>query len=69
MKYVLIFFVRFYRLCISPLGLPCCRFYPSCYAYAVESLQKYGMLKGTWLAVKRILKCHPFHKGGYDPVP
>ena len=69
MKYVLIFFVRFYRLCISPLGLPCCRFYPSCSAYAVESLQKYGMLKGTWLAVKRILKCHPFHKGGSDPVP
>ena len=69
MKYVLIFFVRFYRLCISPLGLPCCRFYPSCSAYAVESLQKYGMLKGTWLAFKRILKCHPFHKGGYDPVP
>ncbi len=69
MKYVLIFFVRFYRLCISPLGLPCCRFYPSCSAYAVESLQKYGMLKGIWLAVKRILKCHPFHKGGYDPVP
>ncbi|ERT58712.1 MULTISPECIES: membrane protein insertion efficiency factor YidD [Megasphaera] len=69
MKRLCIALIRFYQLCISPLGLPCCRFYPTCSAYAVEALQKYGVWKGGFLAVKRILKCHPFHKGGYDPVP
>ena len=69
MKYILIFFVKAYRICVSPLGLPCCRFYPTCSAYAIEALQKYGAVKGSVLAVKRILKCHPLHKGGYDPLP
>ena len=53
----------------SPLKSPCCRFILTCSEYALEAIQKYGAIKGSWLAVKRILKCHPFHKGGYDPVP
>lgn len=69
MKGVLLSMIRFYRLFISPLKCPCCRFIPTCSEYALEAIQKYGAIKGSWLAVKRILKCHPFHKGGYDPVP
>lgn len=69
MKSLFIFMIRFYQMCISPLHLPYCRFYPTCSAYAIEALQKYGALKGSYLAVRRILKCHPFHEGGYDPVP
>ncbi|AXL21279.1 membrane protein insertion efficiency factor YidD [Megasphaera sp. ASD88] len=69
MKRCFIILIRFYQLCISPLKPPCCRFYPTCSAYAIEALQKYGAVKGSYLAVRRILKCHPFHKGGYDPVP
>jgi len=69
MKAIFIIMIRFYQVCISPLHPPCCRFYPPCSAYAIEALQKYGVLKGSYLAVRRILKCHPFHEGGYDPVP
>lgn len=69
MKGVLLSMIRFYRLFISTLKSPCCRFIPTCSEYALEAIQKYGAIKGSWLAVKRILKCHPFHKGGYDPVP
>ena len=69
MKTVLIALVRFYRKHISPLFPPCCRFTPTCSAYALEALEKYGAWKGSWLALRRFLKCHPFHKGGYDPVP
>ncbi len=69
MKTILIFLIRFYRAYISPLKPPCCRFVPTCSEYALEAILKYGALKGGLLAVKRILKCHPFHKGGYDPVP
>lgn len=61
--------IRFYQIFISPLKLPTCRFYPTCSAYAIEAIQKKGPVKGTWLAIKRIAKCHPFHPGGYDPVP
>jgi uncharacterized protein len=68
-KTLLIAAIKFYRVAISPMKLPCCRFTPTCSEYALEAIQKYGALKGSWLAVKRILKCHPFHKGGYDPVP
>ena len=68
-KKILLFLIRFYRRCISPLFPPCCRFYPTCSAYALEAVTKYGAMKGGWLALKRILKCHPFHPGGYDPVP
>jgi putative membrane protein insertion efficiency factor len=69
MKKVLIKLVEFYRKQISPLSQPSCRFTPTCSAYALEALEKYGAAKGTWLALRRFLKCHPFHKGGYDPVP
>ena len=61
--------IRFYRRNISPMFPPCCRFTPTCSAYALEAVEKYGALKGGYLALRRILKCHPFHPGGYDPVP
>lgn len=61
--------IRFYQIFISPLKPPTCRFYPTCSAYAIEAIQKKGPVKGTWLAIKRIAKCHPFHSGGYDLVP
>ena len=61
--------IRFYQIFISPLKPPTCRFYPTCSAYAIEAIQKKGPVMGTWLAIKRIAKCHPFHSGGYDPVP
>lgn len=68
MKLVLIAIIKFYRKFISPLKKPCCRFVPTCSEYALEAVQKYGAVKGTYLAVKRLLKCHPFHEGGYDPL-
>ncbi|ASA23157.1 membrane protein insertion efficiency factor YidD [Paenibacillus donghaensis] len=61
--------IRIYRKFISPLKPPTCRFYPTCSAYALEAIELHGPLKGSWLAVKRIGKCHPFHPGGLDPVP
>jgi putative membrane protein insertion efficiency factor len=69
MKTVLIGMIRFYRSFISPLKPPCCRFTPTCSEYAVQAIEKYGALKGSWLAVKRIIRCNPFCKGGYDPLP
>jgi len=69
MKHVLVATVRLYQLLISPLLPPnSCRFYPTCSHYAIASLEKHGAWKGTWLAVLRIGKCHPWHEGGYDPV-
>jgi putative membrane protein insertion efficiency factor len=64
-----ILLIKFYRAAISPFIPPSCRFTPTCSAYALESLQRHGALRGTWLAIRRIGKCHPFHGGGYDPVP
>lgn len=61
--------VHFYRKVLSPLKPPTCRFYPTCSAYALEALEKHGAVKGSWLAVKRICRCHPFHPGGIDHVP
>jgi uncharacterized protein len=61
--------VRGYQLLVSPLLPPACRFYPSCSHYAMGALAEHGALWGTWLALRRLLKCHPFHPGGYDPVP
>lgn len=61
--------VRLYRLLISPLLPPACRFYPSCSAYAVTALERHGAVHGTFLVVKRLCRCHPFHPGGIDPVP
>ena len=69
MKKLLLAAIRFYRKRISPNRPPCCRFIPTCSQYAMEAIEKYGALKGGWLAFKRILRCNPFHKGGYDPVP
>lgn len=69
MKNILIALVKFYRAAISPYRRPCCRYYPTCSQYALEALEKYGTFKGGWLAFRRILRCNPFHKGGYDPVP
>lgn len=69
MKRFFLFLIRFYRRHISPCKKPCCRFIPTCSEYAMEAVEKYGALKGGWLAVRRILKCHPLHPGGYDPVP
>lgn len=67
-KKILLTAIRFYRTFISPLKPPTCRFYPTCSLYAIEAIEKYGAFKGGYLAGKRILKCHPFHAGGYDPV-
>ncbi|HWZ61349.1 MAG TPA: membrane protein insertion efficiency factor YidD [Gemmatimonadaceae bacterium] len=69
MRTVLIALVRLYQVGISPHLPPSCRYYPSCSAYAVTALERHGAMRGTWLAVRRILRCHPFHPGGYDPVP
>lgn len=65
----LIALVRLYQLCISPLLGPHCRYYPSCSNYTIEALQTHGMLKGSWLALRRLLRCHPLASGGVDPVP
>ena len=69
MTRALIIIVKFYRRHISPLSAPNCRYIPTCSAYALEALEKYGAAKGSLLTIRRILRCHPFHKGGYDPVP
>jgi len=69
LKYLFILLIRFYQLVISPLKPPTCRFYPTCSHYGLESIKRFGALRGGYLAIKRILKCHPFHPGGIDPVP
>ena len=70
MKAILLALIRFYRRNISPARPPCCRFIPTCSQYAFEAIEKYGALKGGYLAVRRILRCHPFYKGDLnDPVP
>lgn len=70
MKKLLLRLIRFYRHSISPLTSPSCRFNPTCSAYAYEAINKYGAAKGSWLAIKRLCRCHPFYKGDhYDPVP
>lgn len=61
--------IRFYQRCISPYTQPHCRFTPTCSAYAYTAISRYGPVRGGWMALRRILKCHPFHPGGYDPVP
>ena len=69
MKKLMLWMIRFYRSAISPLRPPCCRCIPTCSQYALEAIEKYGALKGGGMAFRRILRCNPFHKGGYDPVP
>ncbi len=69
LKKVFISLIRFYQIVISPLKPPTCRFYPTCSHYGLEAVQRFGAFRGGYLAIKRILKCHPFHPGGLDPVP
>ncbi len=69
MKYVFIFVITLYQKLISSLFPPACRFYPTCSDYSKQALKKYGFFKGLYLSVKRVLRCHPFNPGGYDPVP
>ncbi|GLB58608.1 membrane protein insertion efficiency factor YidD [Cytobacillus sp. NCCP-133] len=69
LKKVLIMLFRIYQFVISPLKPPTCRFYPTCSHYGLESVKRFGALRGGWLTIKRILKCHPFHPGGVDLVP
>lgn len=68
-KWFVMGLIRVYRRAISPLFPPTCRFYPSCSAYALEAVDRHGVARGGWMAVKRISRCHPFNPGGYDPVP
>lgn len=69
LRQVMLGSIRFYRSAISPLTPPSCRFQPTCSAYALQAIEKYGAARGGWLALRRLLRCHPFCKGGYDPVP
>jgi uncharacterized protein len=69
LKKIFISIIRFYQVVISPLKPPTCRFYPTCSQYGFEAVLRFGAIKGGWLTIKRILKCHPFHPGGVDLVP
>ncbi len=69
MRAVLIALIRVYQLFFSPLLGNHCRFYPSCSQYAREAVERYGVIRGVWLAIRRVLRCHPWHPGGFDPVP
>ena len=66
---LLMWIIRVYQLAISPMLGPRCRFYPSCSCYAHTAVERYGVLRGGWLGLRRLLRCHPFREGGYDPVP
>lgn len=68
MKFLVLDFLRLYKTFVSPFLPPSCRFTPTCSEYAAQAVEKYGVLRGTWLGIKRILRCQPFSKGGHDPV-
>ena len=68
MKVIAVYLLRFYKYAISPILPPACRFTPTCSEYAAEAIGKYGFLKGSWLGLRRLSRCHPFSAGGYDPV-
>lgn len=69
MRKIIVFIIRGYRKLVSPLFPPSCRFYPTCSEYSEQAIAKYGVMKGGWMSLRRVGKCHPFHPGGYDPVP
>ena len=69
MRYILIFIIRAYRYLVSPLLGPHCRFYPTCSCYAQTALEQHGLIRGGWLSLRRLSRCHPWHPGGVDPVP
>jgi uncharacterized protein len=69
MRTLTLFFLRLYKRFISPLLPPACRFEPTCSVYAMQAIEKYGFIRGSWLAFKRLLRCQPFHPGGWDPIP
>ena len=69
MRSLIVFLLRAYRYAVSPLLPPSCRFHPTCSEYAIESIERHGVSRGSWLAARRICKCHPWHEGGLDPVP
>lgn len=69
MKTLLLWMIRFYQVALSPLFPPCCRYYPSCSSYAYQAVSRWGIVKGTGLALCRLLRCHPWTDGGFDPVP
>ncbi|MDY6988664.1 MAG: membrane protein insertion efficiency factor YidD [Thermodesulfobacteriota bacterium] len=69
MRLVLLVLIRAYQYILSPILAPACRFYPTCSQYAFEAVERHGAFRGSWMAVRRILRCHPYHPGGFDPVP
>ena len=69
MKHILIVLLKAYRLVISPLYGDVCRYWPSCSAYSLAAIERHGALRGSWLTIRRLLRCHPWARGGYDPVP
>ncbi|MDY6848564.1 MAG: membrane protein insertion efficiency factor YidD [Thermodesulfobacteriota bacterium] len=69
MRRILLALIRFYQICLSPLKGPSCRFHPTCSEYIFQAIRQYGILHGVYLGCKRLAKCHPFHPGGYDPLP
>jgi hypothetical protein len=68
LRWIAVKLIFLYRVCISPCMPPCCRYVPTCSEYSIQALEKYGLLKGGWLSIVRLLKCNPLFKGGYDPL-
>jgi uncharacterized protein len=69
MRFCLAALIRLYRLAVSPLLGPTCRFYPSCSRYGLDAIEQHGAMRGGWLTIRRVCRCHPWHPGGFDPVP